>query len=64
MNLTLKIKILESKKPQIYLSHEMGIPEPHLSKIVNGWINPKPELKEKFAKVLGCRVEEVFPIQG
>lgn len=61
MNLALKMKILESQKPQIFLAHKVGIPEPYLSKIVNGWVEPKAELKEKLADALGVQVSTIFP---
>jgi DNA-binding XRE family transcriptional regulator len=61
MNLSLKTKILKSQCPQIAIAHDVGIPEPYLSKIVNGWIDPKPEIKKKIAKALKCPVEEIFP---
>ena len=35
-------------------------PEHYLSKIVNGWIDPKPEVKEKIAATLGCSVNDIF----
>jgi len=40
MNLSLKTKILESQRPQIAIARDLGIPEPYLSKIVNGWVDP------------------------
>ena len=61
MNLKLKTKILESGKPQIALAKEIGIPEPVLSKIVNGWIEPKDEVKDKIAISLNCKVRDIFP---
>jgi DNA-binding XRE family transcriptional regulator len=60
MNLELKMKIIGTKRPQIYLAQKLGIPEPYLSKIVNGWINPKPELKKRIADALGVQVSEIF----
>jgi len=64
MNLKLKMKILESGKPQIALAREMKIPEPYLSKIVNGWLIPKNEIKDKIAQALNCQIEEIFPENG
>ncbi|HUV59152.1 MAG TPA: helix-turn-helix transcriptional regulator [Desulfatiglandales bacterium] len=61
MNLRLKTKILESGKPQIALAREIGIPEPILSKVVNGWIEPKADLRNKIAQALNCKTEEIFP---
>ena len=64
MNLKLKTKILESGNPQIALARDIGIAEPILSKIVNGWIDPKGSEKRKIAEVLNCEVEEIFPENG
>lgn len=61
MNLNLKTKILKSGRPQIALAKEIGIPESCLSKIVNDWINPKNELKNKIAQALNCKVTDIFP---
>jgi DNA-binding XRE family transcriptional regulator len=61
MNSRLKLKILESGRPQIGLAKDLGISEAWLSRIVKGWVEPENELKQKIAGVLGCRVNEVFP---
>jgi len=61
MNLRLKTKIIASGMPQIALARELEIREELLSKIVNGWIAPKDELKTKIAGALGCRVADIFP---
>ena len=62
MNLNLKMKIHESGRSQISIAHEIDIPEPLFSKIVNEWIIPEDHLKEKIAHALHCSVEEIFPI--
>jgi transcriptional regulator with XRE-family HTH domain len=62
MNIALKTKILMSGKTQIEIARETGIPEPVLSKVVNGWIDPKVMQKEKLAEVLGCSVGDLFPV--
>ncbi|HUV58812.1 MAG TPA: helix-turn-helix transcriptional regulator [Desulfatiglandales bacterium] len=64
MNYDLKMKVLQSGKSQIALAKEIGISEPYLSKIVNGWIEPKDELKTEIAKVLNCKVIDIFPENG
>ena len=61
MNLKLKTKFLETERPQIALARELRIPEPYLSKIVNGWVEPKDELKTKIAEMLDCKAEDIFP---
>ena len=60
MNSQLKLKILESGRPQIGLAKDLGISEAWLSRIVKGWVEPDEELKKKIAGVLGCRVDEIF----
>jgi DNA-binding XRE family transcriptional regulator len=60
MNLPLKISIIKSKKRQTFLAHEVGIPEPYMSKIVNGWHNPSPDLKRRIADALGVKVSDIF----
>ncbi len=61
MNVKLKTKLLELKRSQISVAHEIGISEPHFSKIVNNWIIPGDRLKEKIANALRCSIEEIFP---
>jgi len=43
------------------ISVKTGIPQSKLSLIERGYIDPKEEEKRKIAKVLGCKVTEVFP---
>lgn len=64
MNVALKMRILKSGKRQIQIAQELGIPEPQLSKIVGGWVDPSEKLKKRIAKALACQVEEVFLTQG
>lgn len=61
MNIALKTKILMSGKRQIEIARCAGIPEPVLSKVVNGWINPEDSIKKKLAAVLGTEIDELFP---
>jgi len=63
MNTLLKLKILQSGQSQIHLAHGLGISDGYLSKIIKGWIDPKPELKEKIAAALGVQVSAIFPTQ-
>ena len=60
MNIELKTKILKSGKPQVALARKIGIGEPYLSRIVQGWVEPTEDIKRKIAKVLGCQLEELF----
>ncbi len=61
MNVESKTRILRSGKPQVALAREIGIGEPYLSRIVQGWVEPTEDIKRKIAKVLGCQIEELFP---
>jgi len=61
MNLRLKTKILASGRAQIAIAKDIGVAEPILSKIVNGWIDPKDQLKQRIANALSCQVEDIFP---
>lgn len=60
MNSKLKLKILESGRPQIGLAKDLGISEAWLSRIVKGWVDPDQELKGKIAELLGGTVGELF----
>jgi DNA-binding XRE family transcriptional regulator len=60
MNLELKMQILRSGKRQVALAHEIGIAEPKMSKIVNGWIDPKNDLKQRIAEALNCEPQQIF----
>ena len=61
MNIPLKLKILETGRPQIVIARDSGISEAQLSRIVKGWAVPGEEVKNKLAKILKCPVEEIFP---
>ena len=41
-----------------------GIAQSRLSLIENGYLIPKDEEKLKLAKVLKCRIEDIFPENG
>ena len=43
------------------ISVKTGIPQSKLSLIERGYVDPKKDEKRKIAKVLGCKVSEVFP---
>ncbi len=60
MNLKLKTKILASGKPQLWVAHSIGISESWLSKIVMGWVVPSAKIKSDIARLLNCKMEEIF----
>lgn len=45
---------------QYDISLKTGIPQSKISLIERGYVNPKPDEKQKIAEALGCRVSEVF----
>ena len=60
MNYKLKFAIIKSGKNQIEIAREAEIQESKLSKIVNGYVQPSIEEKEKIAKVLEIPVGSLF----
>jgi len=42
------------------LSQKTGIDPARISLIERGYKNPKQDEKQKLAKVLGCKVEDIF----
>lgn len=46
------------------ISVKTGIPQSKLSLIERGYIEPREDEKRKIAKVLGCKVAEIFPENG
>lgn len=60
MNLKLKIRVLESGKSQSAICREVGITDTIFSRVVQGWITPKEEVKTKIASALNCKTEEIF----
>ncbi len=55
-----RIALIRKKIPQIALSRELRIDAAHLSRIVRGWTEPTPELKERIATALGVSKSELF----
>jgi DNA-binding XRE family transcriptional regulator len=41
------------RRSQMWLAHKTGIPQPTLSQIENGWIQPSPAVLEKIGEALG-----------
>lgn len=60
MRLHLKLAILERGQTQRALAHALDIPEPRLSAIVRGWIDPKPEERDAIAGALHRPSAELF----
>ena len=53
MNLPLKIALFEKGIRQIEVSKALNLDPSKLSKIVNGWLEPKPEERRVLAEFLG-----------
>ena len=63
-NWNLKKAIAESEyKYQIALAKDLEISEALLSKILNGWKKPTPELAEKIAELLKTSPGTLFPVR-
>ena len=61
MLLRLKWYLLKNRISQTMLAHQLGIHEPTLSKIINGW-KPVPDgIKEEICKILNASEEDLFP---
>lgn len=60
INMRLKLKIIEVFRSQTRFAYELGEDEGLVSRIVNGWRQLPPEKQQQWAKVLGCRIEDVF----
>ena len=43
------------------ISVKTGIPQSKLSLIERGYIDPREDEKKKIAKVLSCKVMDIFP---
>lgn len=61
MNLPLKTAFLERGIRQIEASKELRLDPSKLSKIINGWLEPKPEERRALADFLGKPEDEIFP---
>lgn len=54
---------LKADKSQLQLMKETGIYFATISRIENGWLEPKDEQKKKLAKALGVEEDWLFPKQ-
>lgn len=59
-NIDLKMELARQKVRQIALSHHVKISESRISLIINGWVKPKLEEKEKIANFLKVNVSDIF----
>ncbi|WP_164981296.1 helix-turn-helix domain-containing protein [Silvibacterium dinghuense] len=56
----LKLRMYTSGVRQNRLAKMVGIDEAHLSKIVNGFREPSPDLRTQIAEILHCDPEWLF----
>jgi transcriptional regulator with XRE-family HTH domain len=56
----LKLRMYTSGIRQNRLAKMVGIDEAHLSKIVNGFREPNPDLRTHIAEILHCDAEWLF----
>ena len=61
MNLRLKIALFKQGVRQIEVSKSVNLDPSKFSKIVNGWLEPKPEEWKAIADFLGKPENEIFP---
>ena len=63
MNMMLKSQILAKGISQIQIARDLGLNDSYISKVVNNWVTPSKDLKEKLARLLDCPVSEIFKDQ-
>lgn len=61
MNKALKIAIIEAETTQVEVAKRAGIAAPLFSKIVHEYEDATPDQKKAIAKILRCKVEDIFP---
>ena len=61
MNIRLKIALIEAGVRQLDLSRFLEIDPGKVSKIVNEWIEPDAETKERISRYLDKPIDELFP---
>lgn len=60
MNIELKSTIYRKIGSQVRFAADLGISESLLSRIIRGWRDPSPELRQKIAETLGVEESEIF----
>ena len=61
LNTALKIKIIKSEKTQVEIAKKVGLSEERLSQFVCERRKPHPEEKGRIARVLKCKIQDIFP---
>ena len=57
----LKLAMVRARVTQFRMAREVGRSQAWLSDVVNGYIEPTPEQRAVFARVLGKDEQELFP---
>ena len=60
MNKSLKLKIIEKFGSQAEFSMAVKEDESAISRVLRGRRKLRPDDRKKWARVLGCRLEEIF----
>ncbi len=60
MRLPIKWALLETGRRQVEVARAAGLSEARMSKITNGWLEPRPEERERIAAALGRPADELF----
>jgi plasmid maintenance system antidote protein VapI len=61
MNVSLKVAFVSKGVRQIEAAQALNLDPAKLSKIVNGWIQPDHQTKQKLSRYLGESVNNLFP---
>ena len=59
-NLKLLTAIREKRMRQKDFAKAVGDHHTFISRVINGWINLDEPRKAKYARILGCKVEDLF----
>ena len=59
-NLKLLIAIRQKGMRQKDFAEAVGDHHTFISRVINGWINLDEIRKTKYARILGCKVEDLF----
>ena len=64
MNKQLKMAMIEKGIKNFDLARHLNVDPAKISKILNGWVNPADDLKEKIAGFLGVPKESLWGKDG
>ena len=61
MLMKLKMHLIKNRISQSKLAHQLGMYEPNLSKMVNGWKPMPDKVKKEICQLIKVGMEELFP---